>query len=124
MVRDFHALIGAQIEQTPRALNLQERDRRAKWFHEEVAEFLASQSIVGQADALADLLYFAIGAFVEMGVPPSQVFRIVHLANMKKTGAGRNLDGAKAEKPAEWAGPETEIGQYINSLGGETKTQN
>jgi Cof subfamily protein (haloacid dehalogenase superfamily) len=37
-----------------------------------------------QVDALVDLLYFTYGSFVLMGVDPSEIFEVVHLANMGK----------------------------------------
>lgn len=40
--------------------------------------------LVEQADALIDLLYFTYGSFVQMGVDPSELFSIVHQANMGK----------------------------------------
>lgn len=41
--------------------------------------------LVGQVDALIDLLYLTYGSFVLMGVDPSGIFDIVHAANMGKT---------------------------------------
>lgn len=40
--------------------------------------------MVGQVDALTDLLYFTYGSFVLMGVDPKPVFDTVHEANMGK----------------------------------------
>lgn len=40
--------------------------------------------LVGQVDALIDLLYFTYGSFVLMGVNPEPLFAIVHDANMGK----------------------------------------
>lgn len=40
--------------------------------------------LVGQADALVDLLYFTYGSFVLMGVDPKPLFEIVHGANLGK----------------------------------------
>ncbi|MBJ8326417.1 Cof-type HAD-IIB family hydrolase [Streptococcus pacificus] len=42
------------------------------------------ESIVGQVDALTDLLYFTYGSFVLMGVDPKPFFDTVHGANMGK----------------------------------------
>lgn len=44
----------------------------------------AAVSLVGQVDALMDLLYFTYGSFVLMGVDPEKIFEIVHQANMGK----------------------------------------
>ena len=44
----------------------------------------AEMSLVGQVDALIDMLYFTYGSFVLMGVDPEYLFEIVHRANMGK----------------------------------------
>ena len=44
----------------------------------------AEISLVGQVDALIDMLYFTYGSFVLMGVDPERIFDIVHQANMGK----------------------------------------
>ena len=40
--------------------------------------------LVGQVDALMDLLYLTYGSFALMGVDPEPIFQIVHQANMGK----------------------------------------
>ncbi|MGX6962876.1 HAD family hydrolase [Vagococcus xieshaowenii] len=40
--------------------------------------------LVGQVDAMLDLLYFVNGTFVRMGVDPRPLSKIVHQANMGK----------------------------------------
>ncbi len=40
--------------------------------------------LLGQVDALLDLLYFTYGSFALMGVDPKPIFDIVHRANMGK----------------------------------------
>lgn len=40
--------------------------------------------LVEQVDALTDLLYFTYGSFSLLGVDPTQIFDIVHQANMGK----------------------------------------
>ncbi|WP_159583074.1 HAD-IIB family hydrolase [Streptococcus halichoeri] len=44
----------------------------------------AESPMVGQVDALVDLLYFTYGSFVLMGVDPQPIFETVHEANMGK----------------------------------------
>ena len=56
---------------------------------EKAAEKVQSKShpetpLVGQVDALTDLLYLTYGSFVLMGVDPKPLFDIVHEANMGK----------------------------------------
>ena len=61
-----------------------------KQLNEEISEFeLADEEsdLAGEIDALADLVYFAIGIMYKIGLTPSeieQVFSAVHAANMTK----------------------------------------
>lgn len=68
------------------------------------------EKIVGQADALADSLYFIFGSFVEMGVQPFNLFKIVQDANMSKLfpdGKPRFREGDnKILKPKSFSHPE------------------
>ena len=41
-------------------------------------------ALIAQCDALIDLIYFAYGSFVLLGVDPTRLFDSVHLANMQK----------------------------------------
>lgn len=45
---------------------------------------LSKDPLVGQVDALVDLLYLTYGTFVLMGVDPAPLFDIVHQSNMGK----------------------------------------
>lgn len=65
-----------------------------------------TDKIIGQSDALTDALYFIFGSFVEMGVQPFNLFRIVQEANMGKLHSDgkpryREEDG-KIQKPEGW----------------------
>ncbi len=75
---------------------------------EELDEFGEATDIVGQADAMVDLIYFALGTLVEIGVDGGEVFDVVHEANIGKLGPdGRPVlraDG-KIGKPQDWVDP-------------------
>lgn len=51
---------------------------------EEINEFLEADEIVEQADVMIDVIYFALGTLVEMGIRPDKLFEIVQSANMAK----------------------------------------
>lgn len=57
------------------------------------------------ADGLADLIYVACGAALELGIPLGAVWAEVHAANMRKVGGGRRGDG-KVLKPEGWQPPD------------------
>lgn len=94
--------------------------KRVSWMLEELAEFAAADTLEDQADALIDLIYFAIGTFTMMGVKPEALFDIVHNANMGKVGPdGRVLrnEQGKIVKPDNWEkyfAPEPKIQAEIN----------
>lgn len=93
--------------------------RRASWIKEELEEFLSAADLVSQVDAIADLIYLALGIFVELGVPPAQAFAMVHKANLAKVwGDGSvHFDGnGKVIKPVGWPNPEPAIRDYLESL--------
>ena len=93
---------------------------RAKWMQEEVAEFLIADNIYEQADAMIDLMYFALGTMVEMGLEADELFDIVQQANMAKLWPdGKphyNPKDGKVIKPEGWEDPAPKIKAYIDSI--------
>lgn len=88
--------------------------------YDEFQEAAVENNIVGQVDALADTIYFAIGGFIRMGVPFDKIEPIlmaVHKANMeKKKGckAAREVQlESDATKPKGWVGPEEDIARIL-----------
>ena len=92
---------------------------------EEKNEFLASDEIVEQADAMIDVIYFALGTLVEMGIKPDNLFQIVQDANMSKLWPdGKphyNQDG-KTIKPSTWEDPHNKLKAEIDRQYKETLT--
>jgi len=107
-VYEFHRKFGAPYRETPRPLPAERGRLRVLWMREEIDEFVEAETIEDQADAMIDLMYFALGTLVEMGVRPQALFDIVHNANMQKLWQDgtvhRNADG-KTLKPPEWRDP-------------------
>ena len=87
---------------------------------EEVAEFLIADDIYEQADAMIDLMYFALGTMVEMGLEADELFAIVQQANMAKLWPdGKphyNPKDGKVIKPEGWEDPAPKIKAYIDSV--------
>lgn len=70
--------------------------------------------IVGIADALADLIYVALGTAYQMGLPFEAIWDAVHEANMQKVpGKTKRKIGNDAMKPLGWVGPEAKIFRAI-----------
>lgn len=115
-VLEFHKAFGLDAPDRPTTLDQAQVNHRIKWMQEELREFAEAETLTQQADAIADLIYFALGAFVEMGVDGSRVFEVVHEANMKKLNhenrASLNDEG-KVIKPPFWASPNDNIEQLL-----------
>jgi predicted HAD superfamily Cof-like phosphohydrolase len=116
-VHEFHDKFQFSIPTKPTLLPMERVETRAKWLSEEIEELVRAQDIVDQVDAVADIIYFALGIFVEMGIEGSPVFELVHQANMQKLGDNgqpmRDVDG-KIVKPADWISPRERIRDLLS----------
>lgn len=115
-VREFHLAFGHPAAQAPTMLTPERVAARAKWKREEVQEFEDATTLVGQADACIDMIYFGIGSLVEMGIWPGPLWRIVQAANMAKLGPdGKPIygDDGKVKKPEGWQPPEPLLGAEV-----------
>ena len=117
-VRDFHRAFNSPVSQTPVLLPEERAKHRAGFMLEEIQEFIDSKDIYDQADAMIDLIYFALGTLVEMGVKPKGIFEVVHEANMAKLwedGEAHYREGdGKVIKPPGWEDPFPKIKQVID----------
>ena len=124
-VREFQRVFGLPIGEKPRPLTPDRIEVRAEWLREEVGEFEEAADIYGQADAMIDLIYFALGTLVEMGVKPGEIFDVVHEANMAKRWsdgkAHRRESDGKILKPPDWEDPEPKIKAAIDKIGREVR---
>jgi len=112
-VKEFQVAFNHPIANTPTFMDKKRAKARMSWVIEEVDEFLESDNVIDQADALVDCLYFILGTAVEIGVDLEPVFNIVQKANMAKLWPDgkphyRELDG-KVAKPEGWQAPEPQI---------------
>lgn len=115
-VRAFHDRSDSPIADSPQRLDDSRKLVRYKWMKEELLEYYDAENLVDELDALVDLLYFALGTFVEMGVDADSVFQIVHTANLRKFsyhGKILKREDTKVLKPEAWLSPEPMIARYI-----------
>ena len=119
-VCEFHEKFGHPVAERPVMIDKRRALSRAKWMQEEVAEFLIADDIYEQADAMIDLMYFALGTMVEMGLEADELFAIVQQANMAKLWPdGKphyNPKDGKVMKPEGWEDPAPKIKAYIDSV--------
>lgn len=103
MVRDFHETFSHTINERPSVPTYEDRKLRARLIAEEFLEYIEAsnkQSIVGVADALADLLYVIMGAALTWGIDMEPIFDEVHRSNMTKVGGHKDEHG-------KWIKPES-----------------
>lgn len=108
----FQRCFGHPYARSPEMISPDRAKVRADWMLEEVNEFLAADEIVEQADAMIDLMYFALGTLVEMGVKPDALWQIVQDANMAKLwsdGEPHYRADGKTIKPPEWQDPHDKL---------------
>lgn len=116
-VLQFHQHFAVPVKKFPTLLTEDRVQKRAEWMMEEIEEFQEAATIAKQADAMIDIMYFALGTLVEMGVKPDALFDIVHEANMSKLWEDgkpryREHDG-KVIKPSTWKDPDPRIKKEI-----------
>jgi len=115
-VREFHLAFDHRCPEKPELLPRERVSKRYNWMLEELEEFRKAGSIHDQADAMVDLIYFALGTLVEMGVRPGRLFDIVHGANMKKLwpdGKVHYAPDGKVIKHPSWTPPEPDLMKEI-----------
>ena len=106
-------VVALPIPETPQVLGEQRRTWANAALQEELKEFndaADAGDVLEAADALIDLVYFALGRLVEMGVPATAVMDEVQRANMdKERGELSKRPGSMghdAVKPTGWQAPD------------------
>lgn len=125
-VKRFHKLFNHPHSVYPVLLDQERISIRSKWMCEEIEELIDADSIYEQADAIIDLIYFALGTLVEMGVRPKSLFDIVQDANMNKMwsdGIPRYDKDGKVIKPSSWKDPHTLIKEEIDRQKSENNSE-
>jgi len=112
-VKDFHRAFGQRIGTVPELPDANERVLRMRLISEEFEEYRNAEydnNTVEIADALADIIYIALGTAVSYGIPLDKVFEEVHRSNMTKLVNGKVLrrEDGKIQKPEGWTPPDIE----------------
>lgn len=86
------------------------RATRIRLLHEEFREYVQAEDsgdIAGIADALADLIYIAVGTALIYGIPLEEIWHEVQRTNMAKLAGGVRLrEDGKILKPDNWTPPD------------------
>lgn len=107
-LKEFHRRFGVPILDQPQIPSDTRRHLRAALIAEEALELTTAidgADLVGIADGIADVIYVAIGAALEFGIPLEKVWDEVHRTNMLKVGGSMREDG-KILKPEGWTPPD------------------
>jgi predicted HAD superfamily Cof-like phosphohydrolase len=107
-VRDFHKVMEQPHPDEPTMQTPDLIERRMDWVDSEQDELREAKTVEDQADAYLDIIYFAFGGLVELGVMPHWLWRYAHEANMAKVwpdGTVRKRADGKIIKPPEWVDP-------------------
>ena len=112
-VRDFHKKFGLITQDNPIHLTKRKLVERCECLQEELQEFEAAcneQDLEAQVDALIDLIYFALGTLVMLGIRPflfKKLWKDVHRANMAKVrGTTQRGHAVDVCKPMGWIPPQ------------------
>lgn len=113
-VAKFHQeILGVMPPEMPTLVSQEYVTERVRFLLEEVTEFGDSGmtgDMVGAADALADIIYVALGTAYRMGMPFEAIWQLVQKANMSKVkGVTKRGNAIDAAKPEGWVGPEAGI---------------
>lgn len=125
-VKAFQKAFNHPYQNTPTLITPERAEKRMNWIKEEVQEFLDSDNVVDQADAMIDTIYFAIGTLVEMGVKPQELMDIVQHANMSKLwpdGKPHYKEDGKVKKPEGWEDPYPKLQAAIERQRKESENQ-
>jgi len=107
-VKLFHKTFNHSVSDKPKELSRDRANKRLHWMNSELTEFDGAKDVVDQADAMIDLIYFAVGTLVEIGVKPQNLWDIVQNANMAKLwpdGKPHYYEDGKVKKPEGWKDP-------------------
>lgn len=114
----YRDVLGIAFPNKPQLLAEHDEQRRMTHIHEEVGELqdaYKDRDLVAAADALADLVYVALGTAYEMGLPFDDIWRAVHYANMRKRpGMSKRGFALDLVKPEGWVDPKQQIQEMLN----------
>lgn len=110
LVRMMHDKFGIETPPEPRSLETAVMVGRFEMMLEELVELMRAHragDLAEEADALVDLVVFAMGTAVLMGLPWDDVFGEVMRANLaKERGVGKRRNGLDLVKPEGWTPPD------------------
>ena len=117
-IKNMHKQFGINYEGPPRRLSSEEKTFRVLCLDEELNEYEEAETMTEEADALVDLIVFALGSLERHGYPADGIFNAVMNANSTKQLAEKKSDSKRSFeldliKPKGWLGPEKHINDIL-----------
>jgi predicted HAD superfamily Cof-like phosphohydrolase len=83
---------------------------------QELSQAVHEGDIVAFSDALADIVYVALGIAYQQGIPFDDIWDVVQKANMQKVrGTTKRNQAYDAVKPKDWVAPEGQIMRILSA---------
>jgi len=114
-VREFTMACNDELSEHPILMSKDRVDFIRQMVSDEMDELDDAETVVDQADALIDAIYYICDTAVRHGMNLDNLFDIVHGANMTKVINGKVLrrDDGKIMKPENWEPPEPKLAAEI-----------
>ena len=110
-IQKMYRQFGLLVYDSPGHLTRRKLQERLECLQEELDEFRQAcntQNLYEQADALIDLVVFALGTAVMLGLPWQALWDDVLRANLTKArGVGKRGHAVDLVKPSDWVPPQT-----------------
>ena len=114
LVKEFMIRAEQPVSSKPVSLGKERVKIRASWLQEEINEFMNAKDVYDQTDSIMDLIYYAFGTLVELGIKPDELFMMLHEKNLLKANNLITDNCGKVLKPSDWKHPDNEIHAIID----------
>lgn len=117
IVKEFASAVST-IPAYPRLMDPEAVDFMRAMVISELDELEEAETVVDQADAMVDMIYYVCHCALKNGIDLDRIFELVHEANMRKLIDGKPILGerGKVVKPAGWVGPEEAIREHLTAI--------
>jgi len=122
LITEFHVKFGLHMSDKPSMVDQSLFKFKLKHIDEEVAELKQSieeKDLEAILDAIVDIVYVTIGLAVEMGLPFTNAFALIHRANMRKHRAPNRYASPRDSKWDVVKGPGWKKANLKKLLGGK-----
>ena len=118
-VREFSKACSEHLPEHPQLMSAEKIAFTQRMVQDEMDELDQAETIVEQADALIDTIYYLCDSAVRHGLDLDPLFDIVHEANMQKVRNSKIIrrEDGKILKPDGWQDPRVKLEAEIQRQG-------